>query len=271
MGGGGFTAEPGDPALDELVLQLAGAPVPRILFLPTASGDPREQIARFHAAFGDRPCEPDELSLFRLGRGAPPAARHRALPGRDLRRRRLDAQPARDLARPRPRRAPARGVGARRRARRPERGRDVLVRGRGDDVGAGPRAGHGLGLPARLAIGARRRRARAPAGLPARRCARRAARRLAGRRRRRAAVPRPRARARRLCARRGAAARASTRSTASCAEVALEPDLIAPAPRGVPDASPRAARRALRVAAATRPRASRAASAAPPRSRCSHR
>jgi len=66
MGGGGFTADPGDPALDELVLQLARNPVPRILFLPTASGDPRDQIARFHAAFGDRPCEPDVLSLFRL-------------------------------------------------------------------------------------------------------------------------------------------------------------------------------------------------------------
>jgi dipeptidase E len=66
MGGGGFTADPGDPSLDELVLQLAGKPVPRILFLPTASGDPRDQIARFHAAFGDRPCEPDVLSLFRL-------------------------------------------------------------------------------------------------------------------------------------------------------------------------------------------------------------
>jgi peptidase E len=66
LGGGGFTATPGDPALDELVLQLAGSPVPRILFLPTASGDPRDQIARFHAAFGDRPCEPEVLSLFRL-------------------------------------------------------------------------------------------------------------------------------------------------------------------------------------------------------------
>jgi dipeptidase E len=66
MGGGGFTADPGDPALDELVLQLAGKPVPRILFLPTASGDPRDQIGRFHAAFGDRPCEPEVLSLFRL-------------------------------------------------------------------------------------------------------------------------------------------------------------------------------------------------------------
>ena len=66
MGGGGFTADPGDPALDELVLQLASNPMPRILFLPTASGDPRDQIARFHVAFGDRPCEPDVLSLFRL-------------------------------------------------------------------------------------------------------------------------------------------------------------------------------------------------------------
>jgi dipeptidase E len=66
LGGGGFTADPGDPVLDELVLQLAGSPVPRILFLPTASGDPREQIARFHYAFGDRPCEPEVLSLFRL-------------------------------------------------------------------------------------------------------------------------------------------------------------------------------------------------------------
>jgi dipeptidase E len=66
LGGGGFTAPPGDPALDELVLHLAGSPVPRILFLPTASGDPREQIARFHGAFGDRPCEPEVLSLFRL-------------------------------------------------------------------------------------------------------------------------------------------------------------------------------------------------------------
>jgi dipeptidase E len=67
MGGGGFTMEPVGGALDELVLGLAKAPVPRICFLPTASGDPGEQIARFHAAFADRPCVPVHLSLFRLG------------------------------------------------------------------------------------------------------------------------------------------------------------------------------------------------------------
>ena len=67
MGGGGFTMEPVGGALDELVLGLAARPVPHICFLPTASGDPNEQIARFHAAFADRPCEPTHLSLFRLG------------------------------------------------------------------------------------------------------------------------------------------------------------------------------------------------------------
>ena len=39
MGGGGFTMEPENPALDDYVLSLAGAKVPRICLLPTASGD----------------------------------------------------------------------------------------------------------------------------------------------------------------------------------------------------------------------------------------
>jgi dipeptidase E len=67
MGGGGFTMEPVGGALDELVLGLAHSPFPKICFLPTASGDPGEQITRFHAAFAGRPCEPAHLSLFRLG------------------------------------------------------------------------------------------------------------------------------------------------------------------------------------------------------------
>jgi peptidase E len=68
LGGGGFTCDEGDAALDDLVLELSGVPVPRILFLPTAGGDAALQIGRFHAAFGDRACEPDVLSLFRLAR-----------------------------------------------------------------------------------------------------------------------------------------------------------------------------------------------------------
>ena len=65
MGGGGFTSPAGDPALDELVLELSGRREPRILFLPTASGDTNEQIAQFHATYGNRAALATVLSLFR--------------------------------------------------------------------------------------------------------------------------------------------------------------------------------------------------------------
>jgi peptidase E len=70
MGGGGFTMPEHDQsdALDRLVLELSGAPVPRVCFLPTASGDPRDQVTRFYERFGDWPCQPSILSLFHLGR-----------------------------------------------------------------------------------------------------------------------------------------------------------------------------------------------------------
>ncbi|MCW2957629.1 MAG: peptidase dipeptidase [Solirubrobacterales bacterium] len=72
MGGGGFTMEPENPALDEFILSLAtGRQVPRILLLPTASGDAGSQEAQFRATFADRPCEPSVLSLFRLGEHGP--------------------------------------------------------------------------------------------------------------------------------------------------------------------------------------------------------
>jgi peptidase E len=68
MGGGGFSMEPENPALDDYVLGLAGVPLPRICLLPTASGDGEAQIRQFHATFGARACEPMHISLFRLGR-----------------------------------------------------------------------------------------------------------------------------------------------------------------------------------------------------------
>ena len=67
MGGGGFTMADRSPALDRLVLHLTGKPVPRICFLPTASGDGREQSTRFVERYSSWPCEPSVLSLFRLG------------------------------------------------------------------------------------------------------------------------------------------------------------------------------------------------------------
>ena len=71
LGGHDFTARPADRAVCELMLRLATARAggrPRICLLPTASGDTSEQIGRFYAAFGERPCEPSDVSLFRLGR-----------------------------------------------------------------------------------------------------------------------------------------------------------------------------------------------------------
>lgn len=64
MGGGGFTMEPDNPALDDYVLSLTGRPEPRVLFLPTASGDPTAQITAFYGRFSRR-ASAAHLSLFR--------------------------------------------------------------------------------------------------------------------------------------------------------------------------------------------------------------
>jgi dipeptidase E len=76
LGGGGFTTGERSTALDHLVLELTDKRVPRICFLPTASGDTREQILRFHERFEYWPCEPSTLSLFHLGRDRIDPARH---------------------------------------------------------------------------------------------------------------------------------------------------------------------------------------------------
>lgn len=68
MGGGGFTMKERGSALDRLVLELTGKRVPKVCFLPTASGDPREQVLWFHERFRLTPCELSDLSLFHLSR-----------------------------------------------------------------------------------------------------------------------------------------------------------------------------------------------------------
>lgn len=67
-GGHDFTRAEPDRAICDYMLSLLETPRPRVCLLPTASGDPAEQIARFYNSFGDRECEPTDLSLFRLGR-----------------------------------------------------------------------------------------------------------------------------------------------------------------------------------------------------------
>ncbi len=66
MGGTEFAMRAENEALHDYVLALARAEHPRICLLPTASGDPHEQISTFHAAMDRRNCEPSSISLFRL-------------------------------------------------------------------------------------------------------------------------------------------------------------------------------------------------------------
>lgn len=65
MGGGGFLEEPDNPLLDQYILEQSAAERPKICFVPTASGDSKDDIERFYRAFGKLDCVPSHLSLFR--------------------------------------------------------------------------------------------------------------------------------------------------------------------------------------------------------------
>lgn len=68
MGGGGFQMEPDNPLLDDHVLALArdraGLNRPRILLIPTATGDDPALIADFERLFAPPRAEPSILRLF---------------------------------------------------------------------------------------------------------------------------------------------------------------------------------------------------------------
>ncbi len=64
MGGGGFSMEPENLALDRYVLDQSPADRPRICFLPTATGDSENYLLRFYRAFVSLNAVPSHLSLF---------------------------------------------------------------------------------------------------------------------------------------------------------------------------------------------------------------
>lgn len=64
LGGGGFSMEPENLALDEYVLAQARVSPPAVAFIPTASGDADSYIASFYTAFSGLPCRPSHLPLF---------------------------------------------------------------------------------------------------------------------------------------------------------------------------------------------------------------
>ena len=65
LGGGGFSMEPRNPRLDLYILNLTRKRTPRVCFVPTASGDSPDYVARFHKAFAKHRCRPSHLPLFR--------------------------------------------------------------------------------------------------------------------------------------------------------------------------------------------------------------
>ena len=65
MGGGGFSMEPENLALDRYVLQQTHKADPRVCFLPTASGDSDSYILNFYKSFSTLPCHTNYLSVFR--------------------------------------------------------------------------------------------------------------------------------------------------------------------------------------------------------------
>ena len=63
MGGGGFSMEPDNPLLDDFILGLTDRARPRVLFLPTATGDVARYLVNFYTAFSRR-AEASHLDLF---------------------------------------------------------------------------------------------------------------------------------------------------------------------------------------------------------------
>jgi peptidase E len=76
MGGHEFDRLDGNEAIVEHIISLTGKEAPKICLLPTASGDPEDQIARFRRSFGSRGCEVSDISLFRLGANPVDVAAH---------------------------------------------------------------------------------------------------------------------------------------------------------------------------------------------------
>ncbi len=76
LGGHEFSRKRGNEALRDYMLALADGPRPKVCLLPTASGDPADQIAAFRASLGGLPCELSHVSLFRLETEAVDLADH---------------------------------------------------------------------------------------------------------------------------------------------------------------------------------------------------
>jgi peptidase E len=64
IGGAAFSAEPRNLALDRYVLDQSEKPRPKVLMIPTATGDSTDYIAKFYAAYNALDARPAHLPFF---------------------------------------------------------------------------------------------------------------------------------------------------------------------------------------------------------------
>lgn len=64
LGGGGFSMEPDNLALDEYVIRQSGKAQPKVAFLAQASGESQDYTLRFYQAFSRLGCRANHLTLF---------------------------------------------------------------------------------------------------------------------------------------------------------------------------------------------------------------
>ena len=65
LGGGGFSMEPRNRRLDSYILSQANSSIPKVCFIPTASGDSRDYLRRFYHSFSKYNCVTNDLELFK--------------------------------------------------------------------------------------------------------------------------------------------------------------------------------------------------------------
>jgi peptidase E len=64
LGGGGFSMEPENPALDQYILAQTGQARPKVCFFPHATDDAIRYVHNFYVAFSKLDARPTHLSLF---------------------------------------------------------------------------------------------------------------------------------------------------------------------------------------------------------------
>ena len=65
IGGGGFGRNNSSFLIEKYIISLAAKALPRICFLPTASGDNDSYIVRFYSTFSKLNCEPTHVEFFK--------------------------------------------------------------------------------------------------------------------------------------------------------------------------------------------------------------